>query len=78
VREAGEKVVRQFAPQGIVPAELGTPRDRMRLQALDVRPRSVDRFHAVHHVARDVVRHAWPHAKRANALNELGDFQRSI
>ena len=78
MRQAGEEVVRQLAPQCIMPAELGSPRDWMRLQQIDVRPRRFHRFHAVHHIAGHVVRHTRPHAERANALHELGDFQGSI
>jgi hypothetical protein len=76
--KATHNVVRQLAPEGIVPAEFTRPQDGMRLEGVEIGADLVDRPNRAHHVRGHVIASGGPDPPRSRAIDELLDGQLAV
>ena len=78
VRESHDEIVGKLAPEGIVPAELTSACNLVRLERVEILAHSLDRFHGERDIGGKMIGHAGAYAARANLINELPDRERAI
>ncbi len=78
VREAAHEIVRELAPEWVVPAELASTQHLVSLQLVEVRDDVLNAGDAASDVARDVVGDRRDHTQCGSALDHLCHGDRAV
>ena len=78
VSEAGRKIVRQFAPEPVVPAELAAAEDIVAIELVEILVDRDYRIARTAHVARTVVGNGRPNASCGDLRDELLDGEHAV
>ena len=78
VREAGREIVRQFAPEVVVPAELAAAENIVAIELVEIIANRGYRIERTAHVSRTVVGNGRPNASGRDLRNELLDGEDAV